>query len=81
MMEIADPCVLNGVNDEGATAAFGRFVQLEIVLERFVYGIIAGADNRSGVIGGYWVYGGPYVSGEQNTPDIVIAVGGVIRGT
>ena len=65
MLEIADPCVLNGVNDEGATATFGRFVQLEIVLERFVDGIIAGADTRSGVIGDGWVDGGPYVSGEK----------------
>ena len=47
---LADPCVFDGVNDEDATAAFGGFVQLEIVPQQFVGGLGTGADNRSDAV-------------------------------
>ena len=52
--ELLDPCVLNGVGDEDATATFRGFMQLEIVPQQRLGGIGAGADNRRGIV---W-YGG-----------------------
>ena len=48
--DLTDPCVIYGVNNEGATATFVGFVQLEIVSQQFLDGLGAGADNESGVI-------------------------------
>ena len=61
--EITDPCVLDGVNDEGVTATFSSFVQIEIVPKQFLDGIREGVDNRSGTVGYDWVYVVPFSRG------------------
>ena len=48
--ELTDPCVLDGVNDEGAKVAFGGLMQLEIMQQIFVDSLGAGAENGSGVV-------------------------------
>ena len=53
--EITDPCVFDGVNDEGVTATFSSFVKIEIVPKQFWDGIREGAVNGSGVVGYDWV--------------------------
>ena len=53
--ELANPCVLDGVDDEVVTDAFGGFVKLEIVPQIFVDSLGVGADNGSGVVGNYQV--------------------------
>ena len=57
--ELADPCVFNGVNNEGKKYTFGDFVQLEIVPQQFVEVPGAGADNGSGFIRYDQLDGGP----------------------
>ena len=54
--EIADLCVFDGVNAEGATATFSSFVHIEIVPKQFLDGIREEVDNRSGVVVYEWVY-------------------------
>ena len=90
--ELVDPCVLEGDDDEGVTAVFCGLVQLEIVPQRFVDGLRAGADNESGVIWDFRVYDGPCGRGEHlvvlrfvssvgvyDSPEVVIVVGIIIR--
>ena len=48
--DLADPCVLNGIYDEGATTAFGGFVELEIISQQLMDGLGARSDEISGVI-------------------------------
>ena len=50
VLELADPYVFDGVDDEGATAVFGGFVQLEIFPKIFVDGLGVGPENGGGVI-------------------------------
>ena len=50
MPDLADPCLLGGIDDEGATAVFGSLVELEIVPHQFVGDLGSGADNESGAI-------------------------------
>ena len=50
MPDLADPFLLGGIDDEGATAVFGSLVQLEIVPQQFVGDLGSGADNESGAI-------------------------------
>ena len=38
--ELSGPCVIDGVDDDGATATFGGLVQLEIIQQQFVDDII-----------------------------------------
>ena len=40
--KLADPCVVDVVDDEGATVAFDGFIQLEILPQRFLDGLRAG---------------------------------------
>ena len=60
-----DQCVFDGADDEGATAAFGGLVQLEIVPNLFVDGLGSGVDNGSGVIWDDWVDDRPCRRGEH----------------
>ena len=55
---LADPCALDGVDDEGVSAVLGGFVQIEIVPQQLVDGLGAGKENRSGVVWDIWVDGG-----------------------
>ena len=55
-----DPCVFDGVDNEGAIAVFGGFVKIKIVPKQFVDGLGAGADNVSGIIGDDQVDDGPF---------------------
>ena len=50
MPELEDPRVLDGVDDGGVTAAFGGFMKLKVVPQKFVESLGAGADNGSGVV-------------------------------
>ena len=50
MTELVDPCVLNGVDDEGAATAFGGFMAFEIVSQQLVDNLRAVADDRSGIV-------------------------------
>ena len=63
--DIKYPCVLDGVNDEGVTATFSSFLQIEIVPKRFLDGIREGADSKSGVVGYYRVEDVPFGRGEN----------------
>ena len=63
--EITDPCVFDGVNDEGVTATFSSFVKIEIVPKQFWDGIREGAVNGSGVVGYDWVDEVPFGRGEH----------------
>ena len=56
MPELMDPCVLNGVNDEGTKAVFGDLVHLEILPQQCLDGLGAEADNGSGAIWDRRVY-------------------------
>ena len=55
VIDITDPCIFDGVNDEVVTATFSSFVHNEIVPKRFWDGIREGAVNGSGVVGYDWV--------------------------
>ena len=57
--DLADPCVFNVVENEGLTDMLSVLMKLEIEPQRFVDGIGAGADNRSGVVRDDWVDNGP----------------------
>ena len=50
VLDITDPCVFDSVYYEGATAALGGFLELEIVTQIFVGGLGIGADNVSGFV-------------------------------
>ena len=50
MPELEDPRVLDGVDDGGVTAAFGGFMKLKFVPQKFVESLGAGAGNGSGVV-------------------------------
>ena len=63
--ELVDTCVFDGINDESTAAAFGGFVQLEIVPQRFVDGLEARVDNGSGVVGDDRVKKGPCGRGKN----------------
>ena len=65
MTNLTDPYVFYGVNNEGATAVFGSFMQLEVVPKKFVDSIIAGEDNGSSVIRDYWLDEGMCGRGEH----------------
>ena len=56
---------LDDVNDEGVTATFSSFAQIEIVPQLFVDSIGEGADNGSGVIGYDWVDDRPCGKGKH----------------
>ena len=75
--EIKDPCVLDGVNDEGVTATFSSFVHIEIVPQQFLDVIREGADNGSGVIGYDRVDDGACGRGEQFVVSLFV---GSVRG-
>ena len=89
--EITDPCVFDGVNDEGVTATFSSLVHIENVPKQFVDGIREGEDNRSGIIRYDWVDDRPCGRGKHfmvlqfvgnikgyYPPHVVIPVQGVL---
>ena len=76
VLELADTCVFGGVNNEGTIAAFGGFVQIEIMPKLFVDSLGARADNGSGIAGGDWVDDGPCGRGKHPmVSHFVVSVG------
>ena len=65
VLKITDPCVFDGVNDEGVTATFSSFLLIEIVPKQFWDGIREGAVNGSGVVGYDWVDEVPFGRGKN----------------
>ena len=53
VLDIADPCVCGGVDNEVTTAVSVGFIQLEILPQNFVNGLGAVLYNGSGLIGDY----------------------------